>query len=793
MAERSTRLEKFLKKTISSLRFFSIIFVFLLILIAFFIKTNIIFPAIEGGGSGFTYPTPPGVPRDAIPTGNCTRLVSGGYCQTWCGGGGGSCEAQGIFGDPCSLYSVYLAPECEFRRTQIPDCATPSEPQKCIIWTQVVKAWRKEKDYQCSTADKLQANAKGTVTGQVLSQGTRKEGYLAWGNGAYDPNLGYYCYSGSFYKVCCNPDGTVAPSVKYPVQDGYWPEEGWCGGKTWKRIYSDSETEIPVGQEHPRCKGGLVTCEVSPLNPQEGNTLKFTASTSIANPTFRWKNCQGFSCNLCSGTTCTINNAKAGIYQATVEVLSGNLVVASTTCYAAVGKTTYEPPEPPKIECNGNFGVSAGLCNLSISLVATGTKIRTYYKDGEKRYAVDPDDSFQVKYYVKFSGVTREYSCDQKTLYSWCDEPPFEESYPAGCNRSGVECGYNKLGRTVFCEGITTKTIKNEALCYEDGKKNYVNLRGVNFSVKDPALGYTQTKSWTSNMRRDTSDSDIIATGTINVTINKKGVFEAEISASAQNQPNFDGWSGECLNDICPQGDNNCSCTKTGTTTVAGKEYDVYKCTIEKETDKQTRTASCKISLYSRAVDLVPQPPEVRKISQIYIPSPTPTKFSLKDYIAGQPYEVIGKVIQNIKNNFENVTDIKELLQGGGGYYESGVFGLRGNVSAESTLENRNSGSGWEIRTQFTPDKAGQYSFQTWHRGNDEFLTPPEEETSGVTTITVYRYLCYNGFCWECPSEPQRIGTVLKVKEAGCRVVDDAFCKYVGYPTKGSCKGKGRE
>jgi len=705
-------------------------------------------------------------------------------CQTACGPGTvNTCESFGISSPPCALYSTVRKPLIcyDYLRTFIIDKG-------------IDRGWRLESEYQCSTADKLQAGAREIISGTYKGQrieGTRKDGYLAYGDGAYNENLGYYCYSGSFYKVCCNTDGTVAPSVAYPFQDGYWPEEGWCGGKAWKRIYSESETEIPVGEKHPRCEGGPVTCEVSPLNPQEGNTLKFTASTSVASPTFRWKNCQGFSCNLCSGSTCTINNAKAGIYQATVEVLSGSLVVASTTCYTAVGKTTYEPPESPRIECNGNFGVSAGLCDLSISLVATGTNIRTYYKDGEKRYAVDPDDSFQVKYYVKFSGVTRKYSCDKKTLYSWCDEPPFEESYPAGCNRSGVECGYNNLGRTVFCEGITTETIKNEALCYKNGEKNYVNLRGVNFSVKDPALGYTQTKSWTSNMRRDTSNSNIIATGTINVTINKKGVFEAEISASAQNQPNFDGWSGECLNNICPQGDNNCSCTKTGTTTVAGQVYDVYDCTIKKETDEQTRTASCKISLYSRAVDLVPQPPVVNKINQIYIPSPT--KFSLKDYIAGQPYEVIGRVIQNIKDNFESVTNIKELLQGRGGYYENGVFGLRGNVSMESILENRNSGSGWEIRTQFTPDKAGQYSFQTWHRGNDEFLTPPEEEASGVTTITVYRYLCYNGFCWECSSEPQRIGTVLKVKEAGCRIVDDAFCKYVGYPTKGSCKGKGRE
>ncbi|MDT7859228.1 MAG: hypothetical protein RQ930_04295, partial [Candidatus Aenigmarchaeota archaeon] len=277
MVQRSLKWEKLFKKTMLPSRLFSILFISFFILIAFFIKTNIIFPAVDGGGSVFTYPTPPGVPRDAIPSGKCRKLVSGGYCQTWCGGGGGSCEAQGIFGDPCSLYSVYLNPECEFMRTQIPDC--DRQPQQCIIWTQVVKAWRKEKEYQCSTADKLQAGAREIISGTYKGQrieGTSKDGYLAWGNGTYDPNLGYYCYSGSFYKVCCDSDGKVAPSVLYPAQDGYWPEEGWCGGKTWKRIYSDSETEIPVGQKHPRCEEGAISC----TSQVSGSQVTFTANST---------------------------------------------------------------------------------------------------------------------------------------------------------------------------------------------------------------------------------------------------------------------------------------------------------------------------------------------------------------------------------------------------------------------------------------------------------------------------------------------------------------------------------
>jgi hypothetical protein len=110
------------------------------------------------------------------------------------------------------------------------------------------------------------------------------------------------------------------------------------------------------------------------------------------------------------------------------------------------------------------------------------------------------------------------------------------------------------------------------------------------------------------------------------------------------------------------------------------------------------------------------------------------------------------------------------------------------SFSASFPLQNTSGSSPITKTATFTPILAGQYTISSCHNADDESIC--NEECGRRITITVYRYLCYQGFCFECPKEPQLRGVYLDVKGAGCQVVEDVKCKtYI----KKSCTAGVRE
>jgi hypothetical protein len=111
------------------------------------------------------------------------------------------------------------------------------------------------------------------------------------------------------------------------------------------------------------------------------------------------------------------------------------------------------------------------------------------------------------------------------------------------------------------------------------------------------------------------------------------------------------------------------------------------------------------------------------------------------------------------------------------------------SFSASFPLQNTSGSSPITKTATFTPTLAGQYTISSCHNADDERFRAPDNECQS-TTITVYRYLCYQGFCFECPREPQLRGVYLDVKGAGCQPVEDVKCQtYI----RQSCRAGVRE
>ncbi len=85
--------------------------------------------------------------------------------------------------------------------------------------------------------------------------------------------------------------------------------------------------------------------------------------------------------------------------------------------------------------------------------------------------------------------------------------------------------------------------------------------------------------------------------------------------------------------------------------------------------------------------------------------------------------------------------------------------------------------------------RAGTHSLVTYV---DEIRNDGKIYKKGSTPFDkqVYRYICYQGFCWECPQEPQISDGRIDVRSANCQVVEPAKCQYY---IRSSCQARGRE
>jgi len=125
---------------------------------------------------------------------------------------------------------------------------------------------------------------------------------------------------------------------------------------------------------------------------------------------------------------------------------------------------------------------------------------------------------------------------------------------------------------------------------------------------------------------------------------------------------------------------------------------------------------------------------------------------------------------------------------------DMGTFWLTGpNISTNHTPLDE--GPGIQTNTYgFTPDLAGTFSFCAYHDADDEVRSIQRNmeawgnDESICSSITVYRYLCYQGFCYECPNEP--LGTPPNLRSAGCKIVEPIKCKHY---INSDCRSRGRE
>jgi hypothetical protein len=190
---------------------------------------------------------------------------------------------------------------------------------------------------------------------------------------------------------------------------------------------------------------------------------------------------------------------------------------------------------------------------------------------------------------------------------------------------------------------------------------------------------------------------------------------------------------------------------------------------------------SGRIEFYTRPADVEPYL-SVEKSQVQKQPPPDQVKTPLKDWIAGFPFKV---------NYGVNILGPGSFGNDKGNFWLelSGVLNFSGGTTPVSDSSTRNT-------LTFTPRKAGNLTITAKHNADDEKVSINENNEaigdveSTSQTITIYRYLCYQGFCWECPNEPKQSGVILKVKEAGCQAVEDVKCQtYI----RQSCKAGVRE
>ena len=189
-------------------------------------------------------------------------------------------------------------------------------------------------------------------------------------------------------------------------------------------------------------------------------------------------------------------------------------------------------------------------------------------------------------------------------------------------------------------------------------------------------------------------------------------------------------------------------------------------------------------TIFVRPTDVISLRPEVTSTPSH--PSPGTYKTPLRNYIAGFEHRITYGIKLRSPFVFKKDDGNAFVTITGPNTSSTSTFPLqyihtnpRFNDTTKTVIETFN----------FTPMFAGQYQIKSCHNADDEISQGPNDECEG-RNILVYRYLCYQGFCWECPREPSLRGIYLDVRGAGCKVVEDIKCQT--YINK-SCRAGVRE
>lgn len=728
---------------------------------------------------------------------------------------------------PCAFYEIeysFQRVACEF----IPD-------RQCYVLR------GQETNYICSTADKL-----------VDSRGFRLNGYLASGQLNLSLPPGSQCVAGGFYKVCCGPDGKVVDSVEYRLSDTYDgipPPEGWCGGNTPRPLRTGG-TNIPVGQQHPDCLQiqPSITCQVTTTT--SGNVQVTASSTSITNNEYiRIRlDSQSQSCNP-GISPCTVTfSSLVGQITARAELLNqDDIVVASTTCSINVSAPLPFIPSPsaPQVPAGlCTVDVYARIKNPNQWYPINGDKTASstysgFYKDSQIEIdagtkQIGNDVKVADCYYRECTQVSTRHECKWNR---WSYDPTvgcyLGETGWLGCE-TGACYNDSKCGNGL-CPGVaddryvdycsswrsnlTSEEINNPSDCDTSKPINFeFNLGGDNVIKQDPngnlfsvtyrpstinlrkSFGFPSGWSlprWLSELNNHFIISNpsrhgfynwvVTASGTVYNLPNEKIISDIKEIAREASDP------------VAPASafKDYAYCTFTNGQTV-GESNDSnfannYKVFSEKDgtnmpsniplslmngTEPIRINATAIAKFYINPTDVAPITPSIGNSENVIHPT-TSIRTATRTHIVGYPFNVTFSVY-------------KSRYFG----YDSGRFWLTVNNSEVASVDINESGG---YQTGYYRDRAyraGTYYFCTQHDADDEVYSYYQngdakgniETSEFCPSVTIYRYLCYQGFCYECPREPD--GVPPNLRGSGCNIVEPVKCQaYIG----SDCRGKGRE
>lgn len=171
--------------------------------------------------------------------------------------------------------------------------------------------------------------------------------------------------------------------------------------------------------------------------------------------------------------------------------------------------------------------------------------------------------------------------------------------------------------------------------------------------------------------------------------------------------------------------------------------------------------------------DVVSQPPTFSSNP----PHPTSVITQLRSFITKFP----------INFNYKITFNPPRIFKADDGQFWLRIRGPENLDSNRQPIQNHQN----EVSATYTwtPQIAGDYTFSVCHDADDERNIAPNEECIS-RDVTVYRYLCYQGFCWECSKEPSVTGGIVNLQSGNCKSVESIKCStYIG----SDCKAKGRE
>jgi hypothetical protein len=597
---------------------------------------------------------------------------------------------------------------------------------------------------------------------------------------------------------------------------GYaWSGWGKDGGLGWIKFNASSSL--------------TVSCYASP-NPADVNeTVTFTANATggTGSYIYSWSGaCTG------SSQTCQKSFSSAGTYTATVNVTSGSQT-KSASCSVTVQSSSSNTPG----------GTANGICQPYVNN-------RVKFPDGswsqEAQYLVvnnpgsnkiSKDDLVQLDVKLSNKGQDVTAQCKYKTCtsessasccvyghteyYSCCTGYEYNTTTQTWECVSWGTCERfvcDQWGKYNYCTGWSeekTETISNPSDCtLKGGSVNISVFINQLFKFLDIALTNTfsvDSKSTITGNPAILNQLDKWASQlgyNINIKPQRHGYFlfdSKQIGGAVYNNPNVISRSDDSFSSACAVSPasvigvrdyTNCQeCRWTGSgwncpwSNVNKGFYTIFN---ESAASDPKVNGSQPISAEPGTIKFYTRPTNVESYlnvekSQAPTPPSDQVKTPLRDWIAGFPFKI---------NYGVDIGPGKFAKDLGDFWFELTGESLPFTCTISPTQKTNVSDSSIRQTTTCTPQKAGDLTITSKHNADDEEVSRNitgeayGDEESKSQTITIYRYLCYQGFCWECPKEPQLQGVVLNVKGAGCQPVEDAKCQT--YINK-SCKAGVRE